>query len=101
VKGRHIRTNPSVALSIATDERPYRAVCAFGRATIVKQGRDEWLKRISFRYGPKEGKNWLAGAVKQPGRVVVILKPDRILSWDYSRGDSELQEKGKTMAAPL
>ena len=97
VKGRHIKTNP-VALSIATDERPYRAVCAFGRAAIVKEGRDELLKRISFRYGSKEGKEWLKGAVKQPGRVAVMLKPDRILSWDYSRGDSERQEKGETMA---
>jgi nitroimidazol reductase NimA-like FMN-containing flavoprotein (pyridoxamine 5'-phosphate oxidase superfamily) len=98
VKGRHVQSNPSVALSIATDQRPYRAVCAFGQATIVKQGRDEWLKQISTRYGAKEAMNWLEDAMKQPGRVVFMMKPDRILSWDYSRGDSEKQEKGESMA---
>jgi PPOX class probable F420-dependent enzyme len=100
VKGRHVQSNPSVALSIATDHRPYRAVCAFGKATIVEQGRDEWLKRISYRYGVEQAKNWLGDAVKQPGRTVLMLKPDRILSWDYSRGDSERQEKGESMATP-
>ena len=98
VKGRHVQSNPSVALSIATDQRPYRAVCAFGQATIVKEGRDEWLKRISTRYGAKEAMNWLADATKQPGRVVFMLRPDRVLSWDYGRGDSERQEKGESMA---
>ena len=98
VKGRHLRENPSVALSIATDERPYRAVCAFGKALIVKDNRDEWLERISFRYGKRQGRGWLDEAVKQPDRVVMMLRPQRILSWNYGRGDSLRQEKGESMA---
>lgn len=98
LKGQHIKHNPVVALSIATDVHPYVAVCAFGKAEVLKQNRDEWLKRISFRYGEKEGKEWLAEAVKQPDRVVVMLKPDRVLSWDYGRDDSSRQEKGESMA---
>ena len=98
VKGRHIQENPMVALSIATDERPYRAVCAFGKALIVKDNRDEWLERISFRYGKRQGKSWLDDAVKQPDRVVMMLRPQRILSWNYGRGDSLRQEKGESMA---
>jgi PPOX class probable F420-dependent enzyme len=100
VKGRHIKSNPSVALSIATDGRPYVAVCAFGNAQVLKENRDDWLKRISFRYGEEEGKEWLAEAVKQPDRVVMVVKPDRVLSWDYGRGDSSRQERGESMATP-
>jgi general stress protein 26 len=100
VKGRHIKSKPSVALSIATDGRPYVAVCAFGNAQVLKENRDEWLKKISFRYGEEDAKEWLAEAVKQPDRVVMVLKPDRVLSWDYGRGDSSRQEKGESMATP-
>ena len=100
VKGRNIQRNPSVALSIATDERPYRSVCAFGKAEILREGRDKWLERISFRYGREDGQSWLAQAVKQPDRVVMMLKPKRVLSWDYGRGDATRQEKGESMATP-
>ncbi len=95
-----MQSNPSVALSIATDNRPYRAVCAFGKAQVLKENRDVWLERISSRYGKEEERSWLASAVKQPDRVVMILKPDRVLSWDYGRGDSSRQEKGESMTTP-
>lgn len=98
LKGKHILKNPEVALSIATDERPYRAVCAFGQATIVKSNQDKWLETISFRYGKGEAESWLASAVKQPDRVVMMLKPERVLSWHYGRGDSSRQDKGESMA---
>ena len=98
LKGQHMKSNPAVALSIATDIRPYVAVCAFGNAQVLKENRDDWLKKISFRYGEEEGKEWLAEVVKQPDRVVMMLKPERVLSWDYGRGDSERQEKGESMA---
>jgi len=98
LKGQHMKSNPAVALSIATDIRAYVAVCAFGNAQVLKENRDDWLKKISFRYGEEEGKEWLAEAVKQPDRVVMMLKPERVLSWNYGRGDSERQEKGESMA---
>jgi PPOX class probable F420-dependent enzyme len=101
VKGNHIKRNPHVALSIATDERPYRAVCAFGQAQLVQKDRDKWLERISTRYGEREGREWLREAVKQEGRVVFRLQPDRIISWDYGRGDSERQERGESMITLL
>jgi len=86
-----------VALSIATDEHPYRAVCAFGKAVIVKNNRDEWLEKISFRYDKRQVKSWLLDAAKQPDRVVMMLKPKRTLSWNYGRGDSQRQDRGESM----
>jgi len=98
LKGKQIQKNPEVALSIATDERPYRAVCAFGNATVVTGNREKWLERISFRYGEDEGKSWLAHALMQPDRVVMMIKPERVLSWHYGRGDSSRQDEGRSMA---
>jgi general stress protein 26 len=86
-----------MALSIATDEQPYQAVCAYGEAKIIKENRDEWLKKIAFRYGEEEGKAWCESAVKQPDRVVLELKPERVLSWHYGRDDSSRQDKGESM----
>jgi PPOX class probable F420-dependent enzyme len=98
VKSNHIQRNAQIALSIASDERPYRAVCAFGTAQLIQKDRDRWLERISTRYGEREGREWLSEAVKQEGRVVFRLQPDRIISWDYGRGDAERQERGESMA---
>jgi hypothetical protein len=72
-------------------------VCAFGKAQLVQKDRDKWLERISFRYGEEDGRIWLSEVVKQTGRVVFRLQPDRILSWDYGRDDAERQEKGESM----
>jgi hypothetical protein len=63
-------------------------VCAFGEAAVVKENRDKWLEAISFRYGKAERERWPASAVKQPDRVVMMLKPERVLSWHCGRDDS-------------
>jgi len=96
-----MRENPHVALSIASDKRPYRAVCAFGTASLLQDGRDEWLSKIGLRYGKREGKLWLQEALRQPDRVVMILRPDHILSWDYGKGDDERQGKGESMVTRI
>jgi len=98
VKTDHILGHPHVALSVASDDRPYRAVCAFGKARPVQKDRDKWLERISTRYGEQEGREWLSEAVKQQGRYVFRLQPDRIMSWNYGRDDAERQDRGESMA---
>jgi len=97
LKGHQIQRNPPVALSIASDERPYLAVCAFGKAEIVGENRDRWLEKISFRYGEEDGKGWLSHVVTQPDRVVIVLKPERVLSWHYGRDDASRQDEGESM----
>ncbi len=64
---------------------------------VVNENRGKWLERISFRYGQDEGREWVAEAVKQPDRVVMVLKPEKILSWHYGRGDSARQDGGESM----
>ncbi len=101
VKSNHIKSNSHVALSIASDDRPYRAVCAFGIVQLVHTNRDIWLERISTRYGEREGREWLREAVKQEGRVVFKLQPERIMSWHYGRDDGERQDRGESMATNI
>ena len=84
-------------MSIARDDHPYVAVCAFGKAEIVREGRDKWMERLALRYREEDVKGYLARSVVQPDRVVMALKPERVLSWHYGRGDSKRQDEGESM----
>jgi len=101
LKSSQMQLNPHVALSVATDDRPYRAVCAFGTAGLVEKDRDKWLERICMRYGESEGREWLREAVRQEGRLVFKLQPERIMSWHYGRDDGERQDRGESMATAM
>jgi PPOX class probable F420-dependent enzyme len=82
--GRDLESSPQVAVSIASEDRPYRAVIAFGRVEVVGKDQDVLLA-IAARYGEPEGRQWLEHAIEQPDRVAMRMKPDTVLSWDNSR----------------
>lgn len=82
--GRDLRTSPQVAVSIASEERPYRAVVVHGRPQVVDKDRDVLLA-IATRYGDAPGRRWAAIAMKEPDRVLLRMHPERLISWDYGR----------------
>ena len=96
-KGKHIAKNPHVALSVANETVPYKAVCVFGPAEVLQENRDKWLMKIASRYGKREAKKWFSEVIIQPDRVVLVIKPNRILSWHYGRGDDKRQNSGESM----
>jgi PPOX class probable F420-dependent enzyme len=97
--GRDVEARPIVSLSIASEQRPYRAVIATGPVEVV--GRDERLLRaISFRYGEPAGRTWLTHAMKEPDRVALRMTPEEILSWDYGRGDYLGMNEGGSVRTP-
>jgi nitroimidazol reductase NimA-like FMN-containing flavoprotein (pyridoxamine 5'-phosphate oxidase superfamily) len=94
--GMDVVAGSAVSISIASEERPYRAVIASGRAEVI--GKDEALLRaISTRYGRREGEAWLARALREPDRTVLRLVPQTLLSWDYGKGDYRRQNQGESM----
>ncbi|MDP9342942.1 MAG: pyridoxamine 5'-phosphate oxidase family protein [Actinomycetota bacterium] len=99
--GRDIAAGREVAVSIASDERPYRAVLARGRPEVWKDDVPAWLERIAVRYGEPEGKSWLSRALTEPDRVAFRLVPDVLLTWDYGKGDSGRQNAGRSMRTSL
>jgi general stress protein 26 len=99
--GADVAAGSPVAVSIASDERPYRAVIAFGTPQVWTENRDLWLERIATRYGAAEGRRWLAGAVKEPDRVVLRLVPDRVVAWHYGKGDYRRMQEGASLLVEL
>jgi len=84
--GRDIAGGGVATISIASEERPYRAVIATGPVEVI--GKDEDLLRaIATRYGRREGEAWLSGALKQSDRAAFTMAPDGMVSWDYGRDD--------------
>jgi PPOX class probable F420-dependent enzyme len=82
--GRDLASSPHVAISVASEQRPYRAVMAFGHIEVV--GKDEEvLRAIAVRYGEEEGLRFLQHALEQPDRVAMRMQPETVLSWDNSR----------------
>jgi PPOX class probable F420-dependent enzyme len=99
--GADVVAGSSAAVSIASENRPYRAVIVHGTPEVWEEDRERWLERIATRYGVAEGKRWLAGALKEPDRVVMRLVPDRVLSWDYGLGDYGRMQKGSSLSVRL
>jgi PPOX class probable F420-dependent enzyme len=98
--GADVAGGSPVAVSIADDGRPYRAVVVHGRPEVWTKDRERWLERIATRYGEEEGRRWLAGALKEPDRVVLRLIPEKVLAWHYGRGDyGRLQKKASLRVA--
>ena len=101
VKGKAVSKNDRVAISIATNERPYRATIVEGEARVVEKDKWELLRKISTKYGKEEGEKWLEHSKKEPDRVAVVVKPRRLLSWHYGRGDSRRQNEGLSMKTKI
>jgi len=106
VKGMAIRSNPEVALSIATDSTPYKAVVVEGRAMAIEN--DKWYiiskiieKYVTVPYGKKEGDRLIDEWHKETDRFAYVVQPSRILSWNYGKGDLKRQDEGVSMSTQL
>ena len=100
-RGADVVAGSPVAVSIASEERPYRAVLAYGTPEVWEADRERWLERIATRYGDVEGKRWLTGALKEPDRVVMRLVPDHVVAWHYGTGGYTRMQKGGSLRVTL
>lgn len=93
--GTDIQAGSALAASIASEDRPYRAVLLRGTAEVWEEDREAWLLRISTRYGRAEGERWVRGALKEADRVVIRLVPTSTVSWDFGKGDRTPANAGR------
>jgi PPOX class probable F420-dependent enzyme len=81
-----LRHDARIAFVVDTKKAPYKCVILKGKATIeIKKNDDARGLRMATAYlGQKNGQAY-HNTVKGHEVAVVTLKPERIISWDYSR----------------
>jgi PPOX class probable F420-dependent enzyme len=71
-KGRNLRANPSVSVSVWDNDDPYRYFEVQGRAELSEEGAAEHINELSHKY---EGKDFHSPV----DRVIVRVRPEHIL----------------------
>jgi PPOX class probable F420-dependent enzyme len=93
--GADLDASPVVALGIASEEFPYFAVVARGPVEVWEWQRESWLERMARRYDAYP--QWYEGAIEEDDRVVLRMHPTEIASWDFSAGDYEALNAGRSL----
>ena len=76
----NIRRNPSISL-IVDDLEAHKYIVAYGRAEIIEHDYAELLRPVIRKYVPAERVEQMVKAViDDPSRVLVVLRPDTIVT---------------------
>lgn len=87
-KYRNLRRNDQVSICVDTKTPPYKAVVLYGRA-VTEVGTDEdRSRRMAVNYLGERLGNRYADSLRGTRLVIVRVKPEKITSWDYGRGDN-------------
>lgn len=80
LKERHLRRNPTVALSVIDPQNGYHTVSVTGTATLETEGADEVIDGLAKKYLGVDSYPY-----RQPGeqRVTVYIRPEHVI---YSAG---------------
>ena len=83
VKARNLQNERRVALSIATQNPPYRYVTVQGRADVTFDGGEEMLREIAVHYKGEAGGAEYADQMRDEGDwCVITVTPRRISGWE-------------------
>ena len=82
VKVRNILRDPRVAVSVATDQEPYKYVVMEGNAEVTSEDAEGVTFSICIRYrGQDRGASFAREILKDDGMVVIMMTPDKIITW--------------------
>ena len=87
MKVRNIKSNPAVALSIATPERPLSYVVLEGQAEVTSEDLDTVVERMCVLYdGPDRGTEFAKELLGEERMVLLKINIDKIMSWQDDGG---------------
>lgn len=84
IKLRNIDQDPRVALSVATQDEPYRYAMVRGIAERTAEDSGSLILSMALKYkGDKEGPQFIAGLKNKHRLCSVIITPSRIIGWTH------------------
>jgi PPOX class probable F420-dependent enzyme len=76
----NIKRDPNISL-IVDDLASRKYVVAYGQAEVIEQGYGDLLRPLLAKYMPAENvEQALAGTVANPARVLVVVRPSKIIT---------------------
>ena len=87
-KYRNLRHNDRVSICVDTKTPPYKAIVIYGRAVSEVGTDDDRRRRMAINYLGEHVGSRYADSLRGTRVVIVRVKPDKITSWDYGRGDN-------------
>lgn len=82
VKARNVRRSPAVALSVATDQRPFKYVLLEGEAKVTQEDLARVVERICVHYdGPAQGAAYARELLSAGNIVLVDIRVERVIGW--------------------
>ena len=87
IKVRNIQSNPAVALSIATPERPLSYVVLEGQAEVTSEDLAQVVERMCVLYdGPDKGAEFAKELLGEERMVLLKINIEKIMSWQDDAG---------------
>lgn len=81
-KMRIIRHNPAVALSVASDQSPFKYVVLNGQAQVVETDVAQMVERICVRYrGPARGVEYAKELLAKGRMKLIEILVTRVVGW--------------------
>jgi len=77
--------DPRVTLCVDVRKPPYKAVILKGRVAMEEKVADAMVERMAVAYMGKRAGREYASQFKGEPVVVARFKPERTISWDYSK----------------
>lgn len=93
--GADLDAGSAVAIDVSSEEWPYLAVLARGPIEVWHEDRESWLERIARRYDGYP--HWYQEVLEEDDRVILRMQPAEISSWDFSAGDYEALNAGRSL----
>lgn len=87
-KYRNLRRDPRLTFCCEDRTPPYKAAVVKGRATWEERADDDGTRRMAVHYLGETLGNRYADSLKGSVVVVVRVHPEKVLYWDYGRGDN-------------
>jgi nitroimidazol reductase NimA-like FMN-containing flavoprotein (pyridoxamine 5'-phosphate oxidase superfamily) len=85
-KARNVKHNSRVTVLVDVEAWPQKAVLIYGEAKLDYKDVFSKLVSVCEKYMPKEeAKSWVEGLLRLSKWVIMIIKPERMASFDYTK----------------
>ncbi|HWP91222.1 MAG TPA: PPOX class F420-dependent oxidoreductase [Thermodesulfobacteriota bacterium] len=85
-KSRSLSRDPRISIAVSSDSLPYKAVVVHGTAELIRGDVRPFIRDIAKKYAGDGQADSITDMLMKNPQVVIKVTPNRIYSWDQSKG---------------